>query len=123
MRRKEDPSEQDSSEEERDEEEPSKTLKKNDNDREMVDVEANRFKVQEESSQYPCHSSVADERSKSFGHVEFATLEAAQKALNMNDRDLLGYAVRLDLPCERGHAYFMQRKRKQFIPEDQDQGS
>ncbi|CBI38583.3 unnamed protein product, partial [Vitis vinifera] len=66
-----------------------------------------RSSVEEESSQYPCHSSVADERSKSFGHVEFATLEAAQKALNMNDRDLLGYAVRLDLPCERGHAYFM----------------
>ena len=123
MRRKEDPSEQDSWEEESDEEKPSKTPKKNDNDREMVDVEANRFKVQEESSQYPCHSSDADERSEGFGHVEFATLETTQKALNMNDRDLLGYAVRHDLPYERGHAYSMQRKRKQFIPKDQDQGN
>ena len=41
----EDSSEEDSSEEESDEEEPSKTPKKNDNDREMVGVEVNRFKI------------------------------------------------------------------------------
>lgn len=62
----------------------------NDNDIEMVDVEADRFKIWEGSSQNPCLSSYADERFKGFGHVEFATLEAAQKAPQMNDRDLLG---------------------------------
>ncbi|KAM7265355.1 hypothetical protein ACFE04_003038 [Oxalis oulophora] len=39
---------------------------------------------------------------KGFGHVEFATAEAAQKALEMNGKDLCGRGVRLDLAKERG---------------------
>ena len=62
----------------------------NGNDMKMVDVEADRFKIWEGSSQNPWLSSYADERFKGFGHVEFATLEATQKALQMNNRDLLG---------------------------------
>ena len=47
-------------------------------------------------------SSDADGRFKGFGHVEFATPEAAQKALKVNGKDLLGRAVRLDLARKRG---------------------
>ncbi|OAY67807.1 Nucleolin 2 [Ananas comosus] len=36
-----------------------------------------------------------------FGHVEFATEEAAQKALEMNGRELFGRGVRLDWPVKR----------------------
>lgn len=39
---------------------------------------------------------------KGFGHVEFATAEAAQKALELSGEDLLGRPVRLDLARERG---------------------
>ncbi|KAJ6416475.1 hypothetical protein OIU84_002353, partial [Salix udensis] len=44
----------------------------------------------------------ADQRFKGFGHVEFTTAEAAQKALNFNGKSLLGREVRLDLARERG---------------------
>ncbi|MFX3993677.1 hypothetical protein ACJBXB_10585, partial [Streptococcus suis] len=39
---------------------------------------------------------------KGYGHVEFVTAEAAQKALELNGQDLLGRGVRLDLARERG---------------------
>ncbi|URD78782.1 hypothetical protein MUK42_32288 [Musa troglodytarum] len=39
---------------------------------------------------------------KGFGHVEFATEEAVQKALEMNGQELFGRAVRLDVARERG---------------------
>ncbi|XP_028946998.1 nucleolin 1-like isoform X4 [Malus domestica] len=39
---------------------------------------------------------------KGFGHVEFATAEAARKALELNGLDLLGRDIRLDLARERG---------------------
>ncbi|WCJ40040.1 nucleolin like 2 [Euphorbia peplus] len=43
-----------------------------------------------------------DQRFKGFGHVEFATVEEAQKALKLNGNQLLGREVRLDLARERG---------------------
>ncbi|CAN8288486.1 unnamed protein product [Cochlearia groenlandica] len=39
---------------------------------------------------------------RGFGHVEFASAEEAQKALEMNGRPLLGRDIRLDLAQERG---------------------
>ncbi|CAI9096965.1 OLC1v1033239C3 [Oldenlandia corymbosa var. corymbosa] len=40
---------------------------------------------------------------KGFGHVEFATAEAAQRALNeLNGQELLGRGLRLDIAAERG---------------------
>ncbi|KAL6970116.1 hypothetical protein U1Q18_029821, partial [Sarracenia purpurea var. burkii] len=39
---------------------------------------------------------------KGYGHVEFCTVEAAQKALKLDGKDLLGRRVRLDLARERG---------------------
>ncbi|KAL8100560.1 hypothetical protein AgCh_032712 [Apium graveolens] len=39
---------------------------------------------------------------RGFGHVEFATVEAAQKALKLAGRELVGREVRLDLARERG---------------------
>ncbi|KAK8265085.1 hypothetical protein V6Z12_D12G155000 [Gossypium hirsutum] len=39
---------------------------------------------------------------KGYGHVEFATAEAAQKALELNGEYLTNRAVRLDLARERG---------------------
>ncbi|GMP62939.1 hypothetical protein CsSME_00024846 [Camellia sinensis var. sinensis] len=39
---------------------------------------------------------------KGYGHVEFATVAAAQKALKLDGQDLLGRRVRLDLAKERG---------------------
>ncbi|XP_024197202.1 nucleolin 1 isoform X3 [Rosa chinensis] len=39
---------------------------------------------------------------RGYGHVEFASAEDAQKALELNGSDLLGRAVRLDLARERG---------------------
>ncbi|KAL3583957.1 hypothetical protein D5086_015018 [Populus alba] len=44
----------------------------------------------------------ADERFRGFGHVEFTTAEAAQKALKLNGKPLLGRDVRLDLAREKG---------------------
>ncbi|KAL0372866.1 UNVERIFIED_CONTAM: Nucleolin 2 [Sesamum calycinum] len=45
----------------------------------------------------------ADNQFRGFGHVEFASAEAAEKALReLNGEDLLGRAVRLDLARERG---------------------
>nr|XP_029151249.1 nucleolin 2 isoform X1 [Arachis hypogaea] len=41
-------------------------------------------------------------RFKGFGHVEFATAEAAQSALELNEHELLNRPVRLDLARERG---------------------
>ncbi|MQL05543.1 hypothetical protein EI015_26075, partial [Escherichia coli] len=41
-------------------------------------------------------------RFKGFGHVEFATPEAAQNALELNEQELLNRPVRLDLARERG---------------------
>ncbi|XP_077253834.1 uncharacterized protein LOC143892825 isoform X2 [Tasmannia lanceolata] len=41
-------------------------------------------------------------RFKGFGHVEFATPEEAQKALELNGQELLGRTVKLDLAHERG---------------------
>ncbi|GER57855.1 tobacco nucleolin [Striga asiatica] len=44
-----------------------------------------------------------DNSLKGFGHVDFATAEEAQKAVNeLNGKDLLGRALRLDLARERG---------------------
>jgi nucleolin len=44
-----------------------------------------------------------DGHPKGFGHVEFATAEGAEKALNeMNGQDFNGRAVRLDIAAERG---------------------
>ncbi|XP_071695585.1 uncharacterized protein [Rutidosis leptorrhynchoides] len=40
-----------------------------------------------------------------YGHVEFATPDAAQKALKLNGEDLVGRAVKLDFAKERGGAY------------------
>ncbi|CAO2817602.1 unnamed protein product [Amaranthus hypochondriacus] len=37
-----------------------------------------------------------------FGHIEFATTEAAQKALELNGLYLLTRPVRLDIARERG---------------------
>lgn len=39
---------------------------------------------------------------KGYGHVEFASAEDAQKALELNGQDLLGRQVKLDLAKERG---------------------
>ncbi|KAL8100553.1 uncharacterized protein LOC141684728 [Apium graveolens] len=39
---------------------------------------------------------------KGFGHVEFATAEAAQEALKLNGGDFLGRPVKLDLAREKG---------------------
>ncbi|KAK1385425.1 Nucleolin 1 [Heracleum sosnowskyi] len=39
---------------------------------------------------------------KGFGHVEFATAEAAQEALKLNGGDFLGRQVKLDLAREKG---------------------
>ncbi|XP_057478415.1 nucleolin 1-like isoform X5 [Actinidia eriantha] len=39
---------------------------------------------------------------RGYGHVEFATAEAAQKALKLNGKDLLNRSVKLDLAKERG---------------------
>ncbi|KAL9378088.1 hypothetical protein Peur_029423 [Populus x canadensis] len=44
----------------------------------------------------------ADERFRGFGHVEFTTAEAAQKALKLHGTTLLGRDVRLDLAREKG---------------------
>ncbi|KAL0409157.1 UNVERIFIED_CONTAM: Nucleolin 2 [Sesamum radiatum] len=45
----------------------------------------------------------SDNSFKGFGHVEFATAEAAEKALReLNGEELLGRPVRLDLARERG---------------------
>ncbi|KAJ8770030.1 hypothetical protein K2173_009777 [Erythroxylum novogranatense] len=44
----------------------------------------------------------ADQRFKGFGHVEFATAEAAQKALELNGQSLNDRELRLDLARERG---------------------
>jgi nucleolin len=43
-----------------------------------------------------------DGRFKGFGHVEFATAEAAQKAITLNGGDLIGRPVKLDFARERG---------------------
>ncbi|XP_021676380.2 nucleolin 1 isoform X3 [Hevea brasiliensis] len=43
-----------------------------------------------------------DQRFKGFGHVEFSTAEAAQKALKLNGQSLNGRRLRLDLARERG---------------------
>ncbi|ESQ48039.1 hypothetical protein EUTSA_v10020940mg [Eutrema salsugineum] len=53
---------------------------------EIVDV---RFALHEDGS------------SKGFGHIEFATAEAAQKALELNGKPLLGRDVRLDTANEK----------------------
>ncbi|WJZ86783.1 hypothetical protein VitviT2T_006233 [Vitis vinifera] len=122
--------EEDSSEEESNEEVPSKTPKKNDTDVEMkapktpatpqvqstgsktLFVSNLSFSIQKEDVEHffkdagevvdVRFSSDADGRFKGFGHVEFATPEAAQKALKVNGKDLLGRAVRLDLARKRG---------------------
>ncbi|MBA0549659.1 hypothetical protein Golob_020678, partial [Gossypium lobatum] len=47
-------------------------------------------------------SSDAEGNFKGYGHVEFATAEAAQKALELNGEYLMNRAVRLDLARERG---------------------
>ncbi|KAF7827421.1 nucleolin 2 isoform X2 [Senna tora] len=39
---------------------------------------------------------------KGFGHIEFATAEAAQNAMEMNGKELLNRSVRLDFARERG---------------------
>ncbi|KAH0914157.1 hypothetical protein HID58_028603 [Brassica napus] len=39
---------------------------------------------------------------RGFGHVEFASSEDAQKALELNGRALLGRDIRLDMAAERG---------------------
>lgn len=39
---------------------------------------------------------------KGFGHVEFATVEAAQKALEFVGHDLMGRPLRIDMATERG---------------------
>ncbi|KAJ6365959.1 hypothetical protein OIU77_002513 [Salix suchowensis] len=44
----------------------------------------------------------ADQRFRGFGHVEFTTAEAAQKALKLNGTTFLGRDVRLDLAHEKG---------------------
>ncbi|KAL8153779.1 hypothetical protein V2J09_011539 [Rumex salicifolius] len=49
-------------------------------------------------------ASAPDGTFKGFGHVEFATCEEAQKALEMNGMDLSGRPVKLDLARERGAA-------------------
>ncbi|WOG83513.1 hypothetical protein DCAR_0102689 [Daucus carota subsp. sativus] len=46
---------------------------------------------------------------KGFGHVEFATVEAAQNALNLAGQDLVGRQVRLDLAREEVHSLASQR--------------
>jgi len=43
-----------------------------------------------------------DGKYKGYGHVEFATEEAALKAMDKNGQDLLGRSVRLDFATERG---------------------
>ena len=43
-----------------------------------------------------------DGRFKGFGHVEFATAEAAQKAITLNGGDLICRPVKLDFARERG---------------------
>ncbi|KVI05275.1 Nucleotide-binding, alpha-beta plait, partial [Cynara cardunculus var. scolymus] len=45
---------------------------------------------------------VRDDRFAGFGHVEFATVEAALEALKLNNEMLLGRPVRLDVAKERG---------------------
>jgi len=39
---------------------------------------------------------------RGYGHVEFATAEAAQKALEFANHDLMGRPVRVDIAVERG---------------------
>nr|GFC57354.1 nucleotide-binding, alpha-beta plait [Tanacetum cinerariifolium] len=43
-----------------------------------------------------------DERFAGYGHVEFTTPDAAQKAIELNGSDLLGREVKIDLAKERG---------------------
>ncbi|MEI4861464.1 hypothetical protein Q8G41_28135, partial [Klebsiella pneumoniae] len=43
-----------------------------------------------------------DGHPKGFGHVEFATAEDAEKAIQLNGQDFFGRAVRLDKAAERG---------------------
>ncbi|KAG6429377.1 hypothetical protein SASPL_107427 [Salvia splendens] len=45
-----------------------------------------------------------DNSFRGFGHVEFATAEAAAKAMELNGQELLGREVRLDMAKERGAA-------------------
>nr|CAB3494467.1 unnamed protein product [Digitaria exilis] len=47
-------------------------------------------------------STFEDGSFKGYGHVEFATAEAAQKALEFANHDLMGRPVRVDLAIERG---------------------
>ncbi|KAK1438052.1 hypothetical protein QVD17_03855 [Tagetes erecta] len=46
--------------------------------------------------------SMRDDRFAGYGHADFATPEAALKALELNGEQLLGRAVKLDLAKERG---------------------
>jgi nucleolin len=47
-------------------------------------------------------STFEDGSMKGYGHVEFATAEAAQKALEFANHDLMGRPVRVDIAVERG---------------------
>ncbi|KAL5215766.1 hypothetical protein ABZP36_007167 [Zizania latifolia] len=47
-------------------------------------------------------STFDDGKFRGFAHVEFATAEAAKKALELADHDLMGRSVKLDLARERG---------------------
>jgi len=47
-------------------------------------------------------STYEDGSMRGYGHVEFATAEAAQKALEFANHDLMGRLVRVDIAVERG---------------------
>ncbi|KAK9691400.1 hypothetical protein RND81_09G194800 [Saponaria officinalis] len=59
-------------------------------------------------------ASNAEGQFRGFGHVEFATAEAAQKALELNDKPLLDRPVRLDVARERDN------NRSAFTPQNRD---
>ncbi|GKC34013.1 nucleotide-binding alpha-beta plait domain-containing protein, partial [Tanacetum coccineum] len=45
---------------------------------------------------------IREDRFAGYGHTVFATPEAAQKALKLNKKELMGHSVRLELAKERG---------------------
>ncbi|KAK9676465.1 hypothetical protein RND81_11G079100 [Saponaria officinalis] len=59
-------------------------------------------------------ASNAEGQFRGFGHVEFATVEAAKKAMELNGEEMLGRAVRLDLARERGAFTPQSRENNSF---------
>ncbi|KAL9229947.1 hypothetical protein vseg_005356 [Gypsophila vaccaria] len=59
---------------------------------------------------------------RGFGHVEFATAEAAQKAMELHDQPLLDRPVRLDVARERDSNFTPQNRENSFQKGGKPQG-